>query len=96
MFQGQGDGPGALAAFREALGIGKRLAAQDPANAGWQRDLAVSYCKLAQIYHEQGKGTETTQHLKLGRQTLRGMKEMGMFLDPPLEELLKQLEVMDL
>ena len=58
VFQAQGDGPGALAAFREALGIGKRLVAQDPANAGWQRDLAVSSCKLAQIYHEQGKGTE--------------------------------------
>jgi hypothetical protein len=37
----QGDLTGALEAYRASLAIRQRLAAQDPANAGWQRDLSV-------------------------------------------------------
>ncbi len=36
----QGDRSGALAAFRAALAIREKLAAQDPSNATWQRNLA--------------------------------------------------------
>jgi tetratricopeptide (TPR) repeat protein len=31
------------------LGIAEQLAQSDPANAGWQRDLSVSYNKLADV-----------------------------------------------
>ena len=37
-----GDRAGALAAYEESLAIMRKLAAADPGNAGWQRDLSVS------------------------------------------------------
>ena len=43
----QGDGAGALQAFRKGHAIAEALAARDPANAEWQRNLMVSYAKLA-------------------------------------------------
>jgi eukaryotic-like serine/threonine-protein kinase len=42
----QGDLAGALQAFRADLAIAERLAADDPSQAGWQRDMIVSYAKL--------------------------------------------------
>ena len=36
----QGDGPGALAAYRRGLAIAEALATRDPANTQWQRDLS--------------------------------------------------------
>ena len=41
----QGDLAGALEAYRESLAVRRRLAAADPSNAGWQRDLTVSHDK---------------------------------------------------
>ncbi len=38
----QGDLPGALAAYDEGLTIARDLAARDPGNAGWARDVSVS------------------------------------------------------
>lgn len=42
----QGDGPGALAAYRKGLAIRDALAARDPANVQWQIDVAVSCAKF--------------------------------------------------
>ena len=39
----QGDPAGALTSYRDSLAIFDRLAKSDPGNAGWQRDLSVSY-----------------------------------------------------
>jgi hypothetical protein len=36
----------ALASYRDSLAIADRLAKSDPGNAGWQRDLSVSYEKV--------------------------------------------------
>ena len=44
----QGDLAGALAAYDESLTIRRDLAARDPGNAGWARDVWVSYWKLAE------------------------------------------------
>ena len=38
-----GDLAGALKSYRDDLAIADRLATSDPGNAGWQRDLSVSY-----------------------------------------------------
>ena len=46
----QGDLAGALESYGAGLAIAERLAAQDPAHAGWQRDLIVSHWKLAQTH----------------------------------------------
>jgi hypothetical protein len=50
----QGDGPGGLAAYRKGLTIAEALAARDPANTQWQRDLSYSFTKLATDHADQG------------------------------------------
>ena len=40
---------GALASYRATHGISARLAAADPGNDGWQRDLAVSQLKIGEV-----------------------------------------------
>ena len=51
----QGDLPGALAAFDESLTIARGLAARDPGNAGWTRDLgqlAVGDARTGRAFDE--------------------------------------------
>ena len=50
----QGDGPGALAAYRRGLEIRETLAARDPANPQWQRHLSVSHNKIGGVLVVQG------------------------------------------
>ncbi len=42
----------AQAAFAKNLAISQRLAEQDPSNAGWQRDLAIAFLRLARLKAE--------------------------------------------
>jgi len=72
----QGDGPGALAAYRKALGIAEALAARDPANTQWQTDLAVSCAKLGSLAHVQSLGVRR-EHLRRGRRILAKLKKQG-------------------
>jgi hypothetical protein len=50
----QGDLAGALAAYEAALAIREELAASDPDNAGWRRDLSVSHNNIGDVRREQG------------------------------------------
>ena len=50
----QGNLPEALNSFRDSLAIAERLAKSDPGNAGWQRDLSVSYIKVGDVLVAQG------------------------------------------
>ena len=50
----QGDLPAALTSYQASLAIWERLAKSDPANAGWQRDLSVSYEKVGNVQVAQG------------------------------------------
>ncbi len=50
----QGDLAGALTSYRDSLAIADRLAKSDPGNAGWQRDLSVSYEKVGDVQVAQG------------------------------------------
>jgi tetratricopeptide (TPR) repeat protein len=45
----------ALDSHRDGLAIVERLANSDPKNAGWQRDLSVSYQKVGDVEVEQGQ-----------------------------------------
>jgi len=54
VLRAQGDLTGALSAYRASLAIRERLAAADPGNAGWQRDLSVSHIKLGDVLRAQG------------------------------------------
>ncbi len=44
----------ALAAYEASRAIADVLAAADPGNAGWQRDLSVSHNKIGDVLKEQG------------------------------------------
>jgi hypothetical protein len=50
----QGNLPEALKSFRDSLAIADRLAKSDPGNASGQRDLSVSYSKLAGTFRKAG------------------------------------------
>jgi tetratricopeptide (TPR) repeat protein len=50
----QGDVAGALRTFTESKSIAERLAASDPANAAWQRDLSASLSRLGDLAVAQG------------------------------------------
>ena len=44
----------ARADYRDAAAIADRLAQADPGNAGWQRDLSVSYDRVGDVLVAQG------------------------------------------
>jgi len=50
----QGNPPEALKAYRDSLTIRERLAAADPSNARWQRELAVLYGNVGVVLQAQG------------------------------------------
>lgn len=50
----QGNLTDALASYQADLDIAQRLAAADPGNAGWQRDLSVSHEKIGDVLEARG------------------------------------------
>jgi len=54
MLLAQGDLAGALKTYRKDMAITARLAAANPSNAGWQRDLSVSHNKEGDVLRTQG------------------------------------------
>ena len=87
----QGDLAGALAAYRQSLGVRERLAQADPSNAGWQRDLWVSYWRMGSIAEQTGD-SEAPNWLRRAYETLRQMKQRGLFISPQDEAFFAQLE----
>ena len=49
-----GDVSAAMENYHLALGVAQELAARDPANSQWQRDLSVSYTKVGDVLVAQG------------------------------------------
>ena len=54
MRQAQGDLAGALQAYEDSLAIAEQLAASDPGNADWQRDLSISWERIGGVREQQG------------------------------------------
>lgn len=52
--QAQGDGPRAVAAYRQSLAIREALAVRDPVNTQWQRDLSVCNVRIGALLQAQG------------------------------------------
>jgi tetratricopeptide (TPR) repeat protein len=52
--QQRGDLGAALATYHEAETVADRVAKSDPGNAGWQRDLSVSYDRVGDVQVAQG------------------------------------------
>ena len=55
MLQAQGQLGAALAEYRDYQRILQALAARDPDNNGWQRDLAVSHNNVGSVLQDQGQ-----------------------------------------
>ena len=65
--EGQGNTAGALKSYREDLATMDRLAKADPGNTGWQRDLASSYGRIAQVLAQQGESALALDAFRQGR-----------------------------
>jgi hypothetical protein len=81
-----------LRSFTEAKTITERLAASDPANAAWQRDLAVSHFKLFQLAQKSGDEAMMQAELRACFTVLDGMKRRGLHMDPPAANLHAQFQ----
>jgi hypothetical protein len=53
----------------------EKLAAQDPGNAGWQRDLAISYGRIALIDARQGERERALAAFREGRAVIARLRE---------------------
>jgi hypothetical protein len=79
-------------AFQAGLAIREQLAARDPGNAQWQRDLVLSLNNLANVYNAKKEHDETNRWRRRCHQQLRYMKEAGMHLDESLVKLCEWLD----
>jgi tetratricopeptide (TPR) repeat protein len=73
----QGNLPEALKSYQADLAIADRLAKADPGNAGWQRDLSVSYAKLAGAFRKAGDKTKALDALRQGRAIMVRMTSLS-------------------
>jgi hypothetical protein len=74
VLRAQGNLAAALESFKAAHAIRERLAAADPGNAGWQRDLAVSYGRVAMVETGQGARDKALSGYRSGRDILARLK----------------------
>jgi hypothetical protein len=63
----QGDLKAALKSYEGKGDIISRLAQSDPGNAGWQRDVSVSYAKLAYAYRKSNETAKARDAFAAGR-----------------------------
>ncbi len=77
MLVAQGNLPEALKSFRDGLAITERLAQSDRGNAGWQRDLSVSYAKLGVALRETGASADALSALRQGQAIMVGMTRLS-------------------
>ena len=54
MLRDQGDLAAALVEYRAGLDIIQRLAAEDPGNAQWQRDLSIGHQSIGDVLRGEG------------------------------------------
>ena len=73
----RGNLPDALKSYRDSLAIIDRLAQADPGNAGWQRDLSVSYAKIGVVFQRTGNKTEALNALREGDTIIERMTRLS-------------------
>ena len=64
VLEAQGKLTEALAEYEEDLAISRRLAEQDPSNAGWQSALAAALNRVGGVLEAQGKLTEALASMR--------------------------------
>ena len=83
MRQAQGDLAGALDAFTESQTIPAKLAAADPGNAGWQRDLIVTHWYLANLLERfPDRAGEAVEHWSRALARARSLADTGRLAPP--------------
>jgi len=92
VYSDRGDLAGAEEAFGQSLDISRRLTAADPHNAGWQRDLSVSYHKLATLHDRAGDADAAERWFRSCWDVLRRMRDTHRHLDPPVAALFRTLD----
>ena len=70
----------------------EELLEQDPDDPQWQQDSVTSYQRLARFHEEAGNQTEAETCWRRCHQTLSAMRRAQVALDPPLVELLRDLD----
>jgi hypothetical protein len=73
----QGNLAEALKSYQAKQEIISRLAKADPGNAGWQRDLSVSFSKLAGAFRKAGDNAMALDALRQGRAIMLQMTSLS-------------------
>jgi hypothetical protein len=63
----QGNLPGALESYLTSHAIFEHLTKTDPGNGQWQRDLALSHERVAEVLASQGARSEAVRAFEKGR-----------------------------
>ncbi|HOZ22759.1 MAG TPA: hypothetical protein PLO28_13290, partial [bacterium] len=69
----------------------EKLAASDPSNSSWQRDLWVSYWRMA-LMSEEAKDGLASSWWRKAYDKLYSMKKSGLFISPEDEKYLAILQ----
>jgi hypothetical protein len=86
----QGDLAGALREYGAGLAIAERLAAADPGNAQWRRDLWIACWKVANLLELSGDPSATA-HWRRALDTRSAVKQAGMYVFPGDEQFYQRL-----
>ena len=73
----RGDLAGALKSYNDSLAIIGRLAKSDPGNAGWQRDLAACFDKLALAHSQSGDRAKALHFLRQGQAIMARLTKLS-------------------
>jgi hypothetical protein len=77
--------------YTEGLAVAKTLAASDPSNTQWQRDLFVSYWRLADLAERQNRTNEAPVYWKQAFDVLVDIDKRGLHLSPEDRQFLETL-----
>jgi hypothetical protein len=75
----------------DGLAIRKQLAAGNPSNTNWQRDLWISDSRLADLAERQNQTDAAHDYWKNTVDVLSGIEERGLHLSPDDRRLLELL-----
>jgi hypothetical protein len=87
-----GDPPKALDKYQASLTIREELRRRAPDSADYARDLVGSYYKIMKFQNEHGNQKEQNYYANLCKDALLYMKNLGMYMDEPLVNVLNQLQ----
>ncbi|MDQ6702505.1 MAG: hypothetical protein M3Z96_05060 [Pseudomonadota bacterium] len=62
---------------QDSLAIRERLAKSNPGNSGWQRDLSVSFAKLASAYRASRDSAKALDALRQGQAIMARMTKLS-------------------